>query len=193
MAVRKIEQVHTSVPLEESLKNLLKTKTLQDISIQEITDGAELKRASFYFYYKNKQALYEQLQRNYFNTIETILEKVTELQFIHRQIKDYIERPFPPLVQMFNFMKKEKQLTDDFLGIKSSRVVTQRLEEILETDYLSFYKKNQSPNLFQAATINYDKYVVQAIIGVIFGWVDKGMQDDSETMAVLVARVTLRK
>ncbi len=193
MSVRKIEQVSASVPLEESLKNLLKTKTLDDISIQEITDGANLKRASFYFYYKNKQALYAQLQRNYFSTIETILQKVTELQFIHRQIKDYIERPFPPLVQMFNFMKKEKQLTNDFLGIKSSRAVTQQLERILEKDYISFYKKNQSPNLFQLSTVNYDKYVVQAMIGVIFGWVDQGMQDDTEAMAILVARVTLRK
>ncbi|WP_010304251.1 TetR/AcrR family transcriptional regulator [Kurthia senegalensis] len=193
MSVRKIEQVSASVLLEESLKNLLKTKTLDDISIQEITDGANLKRASFYFYYKNKQALYAQLQRNYFYTIETILQKVTELQFIHRQINDYIERPFPPLVQMFNFMKKEKQLTNDFLGIKSSRAVTQQLEGILEKDYISFYKKNQSPNLFQIPTVNYDKYIVQAMIGVIFGWVDQGMQDDTEAMAILVARVTLRK
>jgi len=43
--------------LMDSLERLLKTKELEDISIQEIADDATLNRATFYLHYSDKNAL----------------------------------------------------------------------------------------------------------------------------------------
>jgi AcrR family transcriptional regulator len=43
--------------LMDSLDRLLKTKELEDISIQEIADDATLNRATFYLHYSDKNAL----------------------------------------------------------------------------------------------------------------------------------------
>jgi AcrR family transcriptional regulator len=58
--------------LMDSLEKLLKKKEFEDISVQEITDGATLNRATFYLHYPDKNAL---------------LQAMTEFRF-----RDLIER-----------------------------------------------------------------------------------------------------
>jgi AcrR family transcriptional regulator len=55
--------------LMESLAKLLMKKELEDISIQEIADGATLNRATFYLHYPDKNALLQAMTESRFRDL----------------------------------------------------------------------------------------------------------------------------
>jgi AcrR family transcriptional regulator len=55
--------------LMDSLEKLLKKKDFEDISVQEITDGATLNRATFYLHYPDKNALLQAMTESRFRDL----------------------------------------------------------------------------------------------------------------------------
>ena len=65
----------TKKALQNAFAELLLTKEIQNISIRELTDYADIHRATFYMHYKDIYDLYEQLE----DTIIYDLSKMTPL------------------------------------------------------------------------------------------------------------------
>lgn len=63
----------TKKALCEALAQLLINKDLSDITIKELTDTADIHRATFYAHYQDIYDLYEQIEESVINEIDSII------------------------------------------------------------------------------------------------------------------------
>lgn len=62
--------------IKESLTNLMKEKSFDKITIKDITEKANINRATFYLHYMDKYDLLEQSQDDILNEIKEVLSNV---------------------------------------------------------------------------------------------------------------------
>ncbi|MDD6074941.1 MAG: TetR/AcrR family transcriptional regulator, partial [Clostridium sp.] len=60
--------------LRECLTRLLKEKKIQDITVRELTDMADINRGTFYLHYKDVFDLLEQIEQELTEELEDILD-----------------------------------------------------------------------------------------------------------------------
>lgn len=128
----------------------------------------------------------------FFYKIGSILNDILAPEYINKRLDHYVATPFPPLVNMFSYMKKEETLTNCLLSMKGLRGNSIQLEKMLERYYLRYYKKEQSPLLYPEERETYEQYILKASMGIIYGWIDEGMRRTPEEMAILFVRISLR-
>ena len=68
-------QTTTKSDIKEALIQLLATKSLEDITISQLTKKAGVNRSTFYLHYLDKQDFLEQLKEEVLTTIRMILRK----------------------------------------------------------------------------------------------------------------------
>ncbi|KXT88385.1 TetR/AcrR family transcriptional regulator [Streptococcus oralis] len=70
-------QTTTKVDIKEAFIQLLATKSVEDISISQLTKKAGVNRSTFYLHYLDKQDFLEQLREETLRIVRTILRKET--------------------------------------------------------------------------------------------------------------------
>ena len=65
----------TKKAIKEALIEILKNKNVQNVTIKELTDKADITRATFYQYYRDPVDTLEQLQQGICADLEEIVEK----------------------------------------------------------------------------------------------------------------------
>jgi hypothetical protein len=64
----------TQKALQDSLLELMKEKSILDVSIKEICEGAGLSRSTFYIYYKDQYALLRQIEEQTFTEADKVIQ-----------------------------------------------------------------------------------------------------------------------
>lgn len=149
--------------INHALLDLLKTKSLSDISISEITTTAQVSRNSFY--------------RN-FSSKEEIIEK-----YIHSLLKtwkeeyDLTEKDSNPELfgSLFHHLKEHQDL---YLLLKE-----RDLFYLFSKAYLSLFGPTEEDNNFAAYTKG---FMAGGVLGWIEEWFNRGLQESAETMTTLL-------
>jgi len=153
------EQKNTYVrkQITDTLLKLLKSRSLDAISISEITDTAKVGRVSFYRNYKDKaDILVQESQR--------LLSQWGDL-FARKDDKEY-QMDF---LDMFNFFQRNK---DFYLTLYNAN----QKELILEA-YLSQARVSESTSNLEAYLKSFWAY---GVYGWIIEWIGRGMQESGE-------------
>lgn len=196
MPTKKVEVIHTKELINHAFKELLLEKEFDRITVLDISTKARINRATFYLHFKDKQELYVNYMEYFFYHVDIILHNMLSPTYINKSLDLYVTKPFPPIAALFNYMKKEEALTNCLLGLKSARQTTHRLEQLLEKYYLQFYIKHKPAKFGEKPSKDddlYERYILKAAMGIIFGWIDEGMRLSAEDMAILLVRISLRK
>lgn len=192
MPTKKVEVIHTKELIDYAFKQLLAEKEYDKITVMDISNKANINRATFYLHFKDKKSLYTMYNEQFFYKIGGILNNILAPEYVNKRLDQYVTTPFPPIAEMFSYMKKEETLTNCLLGMKGLRENAIQLEKMLEQYYLRFYKKEQSPLLYPEERETYERYILKAAMGIIYGWIDEGMRRSPEEMAILFVRISLR-
>ncbi len=72
--------------LRECLFTLLETKSIDEISVKELTEAADINRSTFYFYYNDINDMMMQIQNEIFDVFE---EKVLSPQALFATVEDF--------------------------------------------------------------------------------------------------------
>lgn len=195
MPTKRVEVIHTKELINHAFKELLLEKEFDRITVMDISSKAQINRATFYLHFKDKQELYTNYMEYFFYHVDIILHNIMSPTYVNKGLDQFVTKPFPPIAALFSYMKKEEALTNCLLGLKSSRETTLRLEQLLEKYYLRFYKAHKgTPYNMQFTKENdlYERYILKAAMGIIFGWVDEGMRRSSDEMAILFVRISLK-
>ena len=83
--------IKTRKALRESLAELLTTKELHRITVQEIADGADVNRVTFYKHYLDIYDLYEKLESDLLTDMGLLFLKQNEGSGCMEQLIDYID------------------------------------------------------------------------------------------------------
>lgn len=169
--------IRTKLAIESSFKKLLKTKSLDKITISDITDDCGISRMTFYYHFKD-----------IFDLIDWICLKEAEQALSCLKIFDTWQKGF---LEMFRTVQKSKSF---FLSVYSCI----SLEKIQNYLYNLTFKmllnvveeKSKGLNVTDADKKYVADYFKFVFVGIMLQWIKNGMKDEPEEMVRRISITT---
>ncbi|MFO3791056.1 TetR/AcrR family transcriptional regulator C-terminal domain-containing protein [Bacillus mojavensis] len=175
--------------LRDALIALLKEKEANSITIQEITEKADLTRGTFYLHYRDKQDF---LFQSMTEVLDDLIQQVKPETPVEPVI---INEDHPPVsfVKLFEYIHEHAEYFQVMLSDRGlpqfrslmAEFVQKRIYEELLTSI------EESEKLLQIPKEILVSYITSAHIGVICSWLESGMKYSPLFMANQLTRLTL--
>ncbi|HEX3052038.1 MAG TPA: TetR/AcrR family transcriptional regulator [Aggregatilineaceae bacterium] len=172
---RRVQRTHQL--LRDSLIELSLEKGYDDVTIQEITDRANLGRATFYLHYRDKDDLLLQ-------TLQEIVDDL--LQQVGPQMEGmFLRGDIAPLLTVFHHAEEHRVLYQIILQGRGASTIEHRLREYTASRSESLIEKllqgDPSPLPIEIA----GNYIGSSLLGLVEWWLEKDMPYTAEYMAQL--------
>lgn len=179
-------RLQTRQLLIETTLQLVLEEGYDAITIQDITDQADLGRGTFYIHFKDKEDVVWTAFQELIQTLEAEAHK--QLDRTKPQVEYY------GLLNIFQHAEKNKDIYRVLLGGKGSPAITARAEDYLARVFL-FDIRNALP-----PEINFnlpEEFEAQILVGVISRllrwWLDMPNDYSAEQMAAMTYKALYRK
>lgn len=160
--------------LRECLTSLLKEKKVQDITVRELTDMADLNRGTFYLHYRDVFDLLEKTENE-------LLDEFNRLMHRHNamEIHDKLDVIF---VEIFHLVQENAALVKILLGENGDLNFLNRLKLLVREkclqDWMELFRSANSA-MFEA----YYSFIVSGCVGLVQYWLQNGMKESPEELA----------
>ena len=165
--VRKTKRV-----LRQALAEILKTKSLKDVTVRELTDLADLHRGTFYIHYKDIYDLYEQIEIETLNEVRAILDNT-------------VMEPYQLIYALLKYMEENAALFQMLLGENGDTSFMRQLTDIIQ-EKCTAHLVELFPNTPHPILDAYACYVMSGCMGVVRRWSENGMINQPKQVALLL-------
>ena len=173
----------TRLSLRAALLGLLKQKNYDDISIEEITEHANVGRATFYLHYKDKEDL---LLEEFSEMANEKAQSLSEIPFsawfpIVDNPKSEPEKSDAPLplLMVFQHIKEHSDLYYILLKSSKSSRTFERIRKISTETIIKFVQAkliaDPIPILFKVPVDFFAAYFSGALLSTVDWWLEEGM------------------
>lgn len=180
--------IRTKKEILNALTILLEQKTIEEITVKEITDLAGINRGTFYLHYVDK---YDLMEKSVNQMILEMREIGTEILSLaannigaSEEVKEEIEEI---LIALFNYFKENERFIKSLTGEKGNYSFHIKFNELLKDNFVS-----RVNSLYSDIPVN---YIVAAISyatqGIIQTWIHDGLKESPERMAAYTFRILL--
>ncbi len=164
--------------LRECLFNMLEEKSIDDITVKELTEAADVNRSTFYFYYNDIKDMMRQIQDEIFDVFENTVIKPQASFFTIDDFTSYC-------VRFFEFCKEYEKIckfvvNNDPNNFLAKKIKTSLLEHI--PDSKKVYPLSD-PKCYLTG------FAVSAIWQTVIQWMNDGMKVPADEMAGFVVKV----
>ncbi len=187
---RRIQRTRQS--LRTALLQLIKEKGYDDISIEEITERANVGRATFYLHYKDKEDLLLEEFREMANEKVQVLSEIPFSAWL--QSEEHAPGPkgrksAPPLLIVFEHIYENSELYYILLKSERSSRIIERIRKISTGAIAAFVetkaKTNPFPFRFQVPIEFFAAFFSGALLSTIDWWLEEGMRHTPRQMTHL--------
>jgi AcrR family transcriptional regulator len=169
--------------LTQALTQLLQEKQVNEITVRELTDLADMNRGTFYLYYKDIFDMLEKIEDSMFAALDVIME---------RHEKDALAADTKPiLLDLFNFIQENKEMSRVLLSVNGDMNFLHRLNEVVREKCRSAWLTLRNGRDEDTFDYHYS-FVVFGCAGVIRAWVNRDCPESAEEMAELSDRMIRR-
>ncbi len=177
----------TRKSLIEATVQLVLEKGYETVTIQDITDRADLGRGTFYIHFKDKEDVLWTAIQNLINEMEAEA---------HRQFQGKLPKQveYYGLLNIFRHAEKNRDLYRVVLGGQGSAVLTERVQDLMAD---VFRRDIENPALRDPKAQVPGEVITQMMTGLITRlmgwWLKAGNNYSTEQMAAMTYRVLYRK
>ena len=114
--------------LIQALTKLMQQKQVNEITVKELTDLADINRGTFYLYYKDIFDMLEKIENELFGKLEGIID-LREYEGISKQVK-------PILCDLFTLIEDNQEMCRVLLSPNGDINFLCRLNEVIREKYL---------------------------------------------------------
>ncbi len=168
----------TKKALHEALLTLLNEKTINEITVTELTTLADVNRATFYFYYTDLIDMLQQIQNEAYEAFTAVIQETTIHVSTIDGFTEYAER-------LFTFCKENEALVRFIINNDVNNRLYTYIRQLMLTNIPNtkeiFGENNPAKYL--------SNYVITAMIGICIDWMDDGMKIPAHELAKLCANV----
>lgn len=168
--------------LRQCLTALLKEKKIQDITVRELSDMADINRGTFYLHYKDVFDLLEQIESGLLEELEDVLNRY------HAQ--DLLSKPSLVFAEVYSLVKDNSDIVGILIGDNGDLNFVNRLNDIVREkclkDWMELFRPKES-GIFDA----YYAFIVAGCIGIVKWWLGNGMKETPEGMANMTEQIIL--
>lgn len=166
----------TRATLRLCLGRLLKEKKIQEISVKEISEMADINRGTFYLHYRDVYDLLSHIESDLFQQYNEILDR-------HKpaEIK---ESPKMLFTDLLRFIRENADLVQILMGPNGDIRFLNQLREVFRTKIMEPWSKSLNPGKESNYPYFYS-FITEGTIGIIKRWVENGTDLAPEDMASL--------
>lgn len=169
--------------LTQALTELMQQKQINEITVKELTDLADMNRGTFYLYYKDIFDMLEKIEDQMFEGLDRIVS-LQEGEEMTRQTR-------PILLKLFSFIGENQEICRVLLSPNGDMSFLHRLNDVVREKCLRYFKAAPSAAGEEEFDYHYS-FVVFGIAGLIRTWVAGDCRETPERMAELAENMILR-
>lgn len=164
----------TRKQLRECLVTLLKKKKVQEITVRELTEMADLNRGTFYLHYKDVFDLLEKTEEELLTDFNALMNKHT--------VAELNQTPAPVFNEIFTLVHDNADLIGILLGENGDLNFVNRLKQLIRDKCLREWMEMfhpENPDYFD----EFLSYIVSGCVGLVHHWLAGGLLRTPEQMA----------
>lgn len=163
--------------LRDSLFSLLQEKSINEITVTELTEVADINRATFYFYYTDIFDMLDQIQNEAYEMFEDVLQGTEDSVNSPEAFSKYIEN-------ILIFCKTNPAIAKFVITREyNNNKVLKRIAKLLAKN-VPVAKETFSQDDPRRFILN---FALNALTGTVVDWMDDGMIIPPNTMAEFIA------
>ncbi len=167
----------TKKALQNALAKLMIEKNLQNITVQELSDIADVHRATFYAHYHDIYDLYEQIEKDMFSELNSIIDNDPTHTY---------EKLFENLI---NYIYDNSILCQMLFSKNGSRSFQTNIFSLLEEKYKQIYKfEEQRTNVSEEIDFLIS-YHIYGCIAVVSRWLEHNLSYPKDKMKQLIVNI----
>lgn len=173
----------TRARLREAFTALLQEKPVEEITVRELTDLADVNRGTFYGHYRDIYDLLEQMKGEALEEFIQVMNRYTasDLKGGLRHI----------LTDVFRFVQKNGGLCEALLSRRGDEGFFSRLSAVIYEKCLLEWQ-DLYPCMGEEERRYCMDFLVTGAVGLVRSWIARGFAEDAETMAALSEALILR-
>ena len=167
----------------------MEERSFDGFSVNDLCERADLNRGTFYNHFRDKDDLLAQLEAEVMDDLDRLQAQMQNLTV--RELLGYRARkkPLPLLVELFDYLREQGAFLHAALGPGGDVGFGPRLRDSVCTNLVQSilherYRNDPSPFVGY-----YVAFFASAYLGVITRWIETGMQESSEEMALIAMRL----
>ena len=172
----------TRQQLRHCLAVLLKEKKVQEITVREITEMADLNRGTFYLHYKDVFDLLEKVELELLDELDGTLQKY--------QASDLHQKLSLIFTDLFVCVQENAEMVQILLGengdLNFVNQVKERVREKCLKDWFELFN-SQDSQLFDA----FNAFVVSGCLGLVTYWLQNGMKESPKELAQIAEQIMM--
>ena len=163
--------------LTQALTQLLQEKQVNEITVKELTDLADMNRGTFYLYYRDIFDMLEKIEDSLFDGLSQIVSLPEDAPATD------VTKPI--LLDLFRFIEENQEVCRVLLSANGDMSFLHRLNEVVREKC-----KNAWDSLYarEAGEEEFDyhySFVVFGCAGLIRAWLNRNCKESAEQMAAL--------
>lgn len=168
-----------------ALTQLIKEKSIKNISVREIADLADLNRGTFYIHYKDVYDLLEQIEDEMFEGFNQVLDKHSAAE-IKKDSK-------PMIADIYSYLAENSDICLSLLSVNGDIAFLERIKSaVRDRLFREWIPDHLMKNFKKSADYEYFfAFLISGCIGLIHSWLASGMKDSPEYVAELTERILL--
>jgi len=167
----------TKKALRESLAELLMEKSIQNITVRELTDKADVHRSTFYANFKDIYDLYNQ-------TEDFVMQEISEILSAEYDLD--AKRFFGVLLQ---YIFDNKQVCRLILSGNINGVFINRISALFKDLCIECWKREHNLNCSEKDLGHYAQFFLSGGMGVVGEWVASSFDCSMEEIMQLLANI----
>ena len=176
----------TQSKLKEALITLMKNKDINQITVKELAELADINRKTFYLHYRD---IFDMLD----NVKQDLLEEFTQVISLHNDIKNDVDQPLLLMKDTFEFVDKNSEILSILIGteLNSDFIFINKMKDLMKEHCVNVWNKlypnvnkNNYDYLYSAACYGY--------IGLAQTWINSDKKDSPDYMAKITSQVILK-
>ena len=166
----------TKKSLKDGLIELMLEKSINDISVRELTEKVDLNRGTFYLHYKDIFDLLEQIE-------DELFQEFNEIMISHS--KDHLECSLLSLlVDIFNYLKENASICTVLLSNNGDINFINKIKDLIREKCFSVWTV-----MFELPKTNafdyFYNFIVSGCIGIFEAWLNNGLKESPYEIAKL--------
>ena len=159
--------------LTQALTQLLQEKQINEITVKELTDLADMNRGTFYLYFKDIFDMLEKIEDGLFEALDEIVSQ--------HEHDDVSQEAKPILLDLFHFIGENQEMCRVLLSPHGDMNFLHRLNEVVREKCLRMWPNREDKD---DATFEYHySFVVYGCVGVFRAWLNRQCREPAEKMA----------
>lgn len=183
----------TRAALRQALVELMEERGLEAITVNDLCVRAGLTRGTFYNHYQDKDALLGAFEAEVLSDLAEFERRLGALDVADVVSHIVQKKPLPFLVELFDYLRSQGDFLHAVLGPGGDVRFAPRLRDTLCTQIVESVLHEQYRDNPTAFVGYYVAFYASAYLGVITRWLDTGMPEASDEMALISQRLLLIK